>query len=334
MSKRRKTKRKIALAFVVIVLAVAGFWMFDGVQPVAAKGAGAKVYIRYESSKKLGAVLNELQRRGVVRNAFADHLLALVERRSETVPAGSYSVNPGMNGEAILRQLRTPVFFLLRLPETDWANRTAHLLQEHQIVDADEYMALVHHPEEFANDVSFPLPKESLEGYLYPERYELPPLAGARHVIVSQLKEFERNVWNGLDKPKDLRRTLILASLVQLEAGTDVDRPMIAGVIENRLKKKMPLQIDATILYGIQKWRRLTFKDYHSIKSPYNTYLFKGLPLVPSAHRTQRTSRRRYTRLSTTTFITSPCQAEEPSTLPRTKSTLRTWPLGKPRSRS
>ena len=72
-----------------------------------------------------------------------------------------------------------------------------------------------------------------------------------------------------------------MASLVQLEAGTDSDRPMIAGVIENRIQKKMPLQIDATILYALQKWQRLTFKDYHSVKSPYNTYLVKGLPPGP-----------------------------------------------------
>jgi len=142
-------------------------------------------------------------------------------------------------------------------------------------------MALVRDPSQFAHDVSFPLPKDSLEGYLYPKKYDLPPLYGARRVILKQLKEFERNVWDARERPKNLTRTLIVASLVQLEAGRDDDRPMIAGVIENRLKKKMPLQIDATILYALQKWRRLSFKDYHGVKSPYNTYTTKGLPPGP-----------------------------------------------------
>jgi UPF0755 protein len=197
------------------------------------------------------------------------------------VQAGSYSFGSAMNSEEILRQLRKPIFLLLRLPETNWAKRTAHLLQNYEIVDADEYMDLVKNPKEFAADVSFPLPKDSLEGYLYPKRYQLPPLYGAKRVIEEQLKEFERTVWNGPDRPKDMKRVLTLASLVQLEAGRDEDRAMIAGVIENRLKKKMPLQIDSTILYALQKWRRLTFKDYHSVISPYNTYTNRGLPPGP-----------------------------------------------------
>jgi UPF0755 protein len=186
-----------------------------------------------------------------------------------------------MSAEEVLHQLRMPVTLLLRLPETNWANRTAHLLANYDVVDADDYMDLVNDPKQFADDVSFPLPKGSLEGYLYPKRYSLPPLYGAKRVIQQQLKEFEKNVWNGPDRPKDLKRTLTVASLVQLEAGVDDDRSMIAGVIENRLKKKMPLQIDSTILYALQKWRRLTFKDYHSVDSPYNTYTHKGLPPGP-----------------------------------------------------
>jgi UPF0755 protein len=69
--------------------------------------------------------------------------------------------------------------------------------------------------------------------------------------------------------------------MVELEVAKDEERPIVAGVIENRLKRKMPLQIDATLLYGIGKWRRLTFKDYKEIKSPYNTYTHQGLPPGP-----------------------------------------------------
>jgi len=266
---------------VLIVLAFGGIWLINGIRPLATKAGPQKSYVRYEKTLRLPAVLDDLQKRGMLRNALATRLLALLERRASTVPAGSYAINPAMSGEEVLRQLRNPVYLFIRFPETNWANRTAHLLANYDVVDADEYMDLVHNPSEFANDVSFPLPKDSLEGYLYPERYELPPLDGARAVIEMQLKEFEKNVWNAPNRPKDLKRTLIVASLVQLEAGKDVDRPMIAGVIENRLKKKMPLQIDATILYALQKWRRLSFKDYHAVKSPYNTYTVKGLPPGP-----------------------------------------------------
>ena len=281
MPKRRRSKGWFAPLLVLGLAAGFMFWLYSGTRPVANKGAGQKLTIRYETARKLPAVLNDLEKRGLIRNSQAARILALLERRPTTVPAGSYVVGSAMSAEEILRQLRKPVFLLLRLPETNWANRTAHLLANYQIADADEYMDLVRDPKGFADDVSFPLPADSLEGYLYPKRYELPPLIGARRVILQQLKEFERNVWNGTERPKDLKRTLILASLVQLEAGRDDDRAMIAGVIENRIKKKMPLQIDSTILYALQKWRRLSFKDYHGVVSPYNTYTHKGLPPGP-----------------------------------------------------
>jgi UPF0755 protein len=100
-------------------------------------------------------------------------------------------------------------------------------------------------------------------------------------VVVRRLKNFEQKVWSKIGPVPDLPRVITIASLVQLEAGADEDRPMIAGVIENRLKKGMPLQIDAGIMYALGKWRRLYFKDYKNVKSPYNLYLHKGLPPTP-----------------------------------------------------
>jgi UPF0755 protein len=69
--------------------------------------------------------------------------------------------------------------------------------------------------------------------------------------------------------------------MIELESGNDADRPVIASVIENRLAKNMRLQIDATLLYAISEWRRLTFKDYRTIDSPYSTYKNSGLPPGP-----------------------------------------------------
>lgn len=281
MAKRRRTRNLLGLLLVAVATIAALSWLYLGVRPLAVRREGRKLMVRYEKAVRLNQVLDDLQGRGILRNALAARVLALLERRTSVVTAGSYSVNSSMTAEGILRQLRNPIVVLLRLPETNWANRTAHLLANNDIADADEYMRLVRDPRQFANDVAFPLPKDSLEGYLYPKRYELPPLFGAKRVIEMQLKEFERNVWDSPQRPKDLKRTLTIASLVQLEAGKDEDRPMIAGVIENRLKKKMPLQIDATILYALQKWRKLTFKDYHGVVSHYNTYTNKGLPPGP-----------------------------------------------------
>ena len=275
----RKIKRLFLVALALILVGF-GFWMVRGLKAVG-PAAASKSFIRYKTATPLKTVLEDLQTRGILRNVAVTSFAAKLTGSSDTVAAGTYDVGPGQNGLSILWALRKPLHRTLRLPETNWANRSAHLLEQYHVVNANEYMELVHNPQAFANDVDFSLPKDSLEGYLYPGRYDLPPLLGAREVIKLQLKEFQDKVWNASDRPTDLRSTLILASLVQLESGKDEDRPMIAGVIENRIQKKMPLQIDATILYALQKWRRLTFKDYRNVKSPYNTYLVKGLPPGP-----------------------------------------------------
>ena len=100
-------------------------------------------------------------------------------------------------------------------------------------------------------------------------------------MVEKRLKAFQTKVWDVVGKPKDLNRIVTEASLIELEAGTDEDRPMIAGVIENRIKKDMPLELDASLMYALGKWRRLHFKDYKQIKSPYNLYLHKGFPPTP-----------------------------------------------------
>jgi UPF0755 protein len=152
-------------------------------------------------------------------------------------------------------------------------------------------MALVKKPQEFQALVSFKLPSDSLEGYLYPDTYELPPLLGARGVIVRQLVAFTKKVWEPLQHPKNLHRLLTVASLVELETKMASERPVVAAVIENRLKKGMRLQIDASINYGLQKWRPLARSEYQSVDSPYNLYRHGGLPPTPICSPTVATIR-------------------------------------------
>jgi UPF0755 protein len=170
---------------------------------------------------------------------------------------------------------------MLRLPETNWALRTAHLLEKHKVCTTDEYMDLVRNPQQFQELVKFPIESSTLEGYLYPATYDLPPTLGARDVILMQLKRFESEVWEGLNHPKNLLRTLTVASMVELEVRYDNERPIVAGVIENRIREGMPFQIDASINYGLQEWRPLKVSEYSSVDSPYNLYRHKGLPPTP-----------------------------------------------------
>ncbi len=273
----KKTAAKVALGVTVLGVLVGG-WMYTQTKPME---KGDPYVVRWLEDRPLGDVLADLETKKVVRNAGVAGLVSKFIGVPGKVVAGSYRFTPGQTLKSVLSTLKNPLVQMLRLPDTNWAARTANILEKNEVCKADEYMALVQNPKEFQGLVNFPLPETSLEGYLYPDTYELPPLLGAKAVIQRQLIQFENKIWKAFGQPSDLNRLVILGSLVQLEAGTDPDRFTISGVIENRIRRGTYLQIDAGIIYALQKYRRLTFKDYREVKSPYNLYLNKGLPPGP-----------------------------------------------------
>lgn len=276
-----KRKRRLGCIFLLILLAIGGgfgFWCYGEIAPMP---EGASFYIRFEKPLTMQVALWRLHQKGVVRDVRVMKWYGILKRQPNQVNAGTYQFAPGMSASTIFAGLRKPIKQSVRIPETNLSYRTANLLQEHNVLDSADYKALIKTPEIFQADVSFKLPKTSLEGYLYPDTYDLPPLLGAKPTILKQLKAFGEKVVPKLDPNKNLQRTLTIASMVELEAMLDSDRPLIAGVIENRLQKKMRLQIDATVLYALGQWRRLTFHDYKATISPYNTYLHDGLPPGP-----------------------------------------------------
>ena len=124
-----------------------------------------------------------------------------------------------------------------------------------------------------------------MEGFLFPATYELAKPPSARLLVSEQLRAFVRRT-SGVDfryaKQHGLTRydVLIIASMIEREAAAPVDRPKIAAVIYNRLKKGDVLGIDATVQYAAGSWAPVTQHDL-DLRSPYNTRKVKGLPPTP-----------------------------------------------------
>jgi UPF0755 protein len=124
------------------------------------------------------------------------------------------------------------------------------------------------------------------EGLLFPARYELREGATPTEILAVLADEMVRRVntvdWSRLDELGITRyEALIVASLIQREAGVDEDRPLIASVIYNRLDEGMPLQIDATVVYALGESPGRVLAEHLEIDSPWNTYRVKGLPPTP-----------------------------------------------------
>ncbi len=126
--------------------------------------------------------------------------------------------------------------------------------------------------------------KYRLQGFLYPETYEFYADASAKTIIDTMLKEFEKQILPLNIKNNTLFDIVTKASMIEREAKIDSERAIIAGVIENRLKQNMRLQIDATVAYAVSDGRydrsKIYYKDLEA-SSKYNTYKYKGLPAGP-----------------------------------------------------
>jgi UPF0755 protein len=227
-------------------------------------------------------VLVDLEHQGVVRHAWAADLWATYRRSAPRIAEGTYRVRPGASVDDVLRSFTSPIRQFVRIPEGRWIAQVAQVLESKQVCSAQEYVRAASNPAAFQRYVSFPLPKSgTLEGYLFPDTYDLPPLLGAEETIIRQLRTFEERVAPHVTPKTDLRKAVIVASMIELETALDRERPVVSGVIANRLARGQRLEIDATVLYALGEWRELRPGEVRRVKSPYNTYLHAGLPPGP-----------------------------------------------------
>ncbi|MBL8067405.1 MAG: endolytic transglycosylase MltG [Armatimonadetes bacterium] len=273
-----ENSRKLLIGLVLgCILGLGGLTWFNG--QIKEMPPGAEFLVRWDAMPFDRAVAI-LEERGVVRNAWVFSRYARLERKAVAVQGGTYAFRPGMSMAQIVQSLKTPLRQNVRIPEGWWIKRVAERLESKNVCTAKEYEELAAQPQAFQDSVDFPLPKGSLEGYLYPDTYDLPPMMGARAVILRQLQTFKKKVVDKVGE-EGLARAVVLGSMVELEVAKDDERPRVAGVIENRIKKGMRLQIDATVLYALGEWKELGPGVVNTVQSPYNTYLHAGLPPGP-----------------------------------------------------
>jgi UPF0755 protein len=159
----------------------------------------------------------------------------------------------------------------------------ARLKRNAVVADDAAFLKLVTEQGQAIGGKSFP---KNLEGFLFPDTYQFPAGATAEEVARIMTENFRERVIEGPWQDRaagklSLLDAVIVASMIEREAETDEDRPLIAGVIYNRLKKGMRLQIDATVQYARREHKeRLLYSDL-AVDSPYNTYKNAGLPPGP-----------------------------------------------------
>lgn len=291
--RRRRGGRTIAIVFLVVALlvivAVVGVavWARSQLEAPAADHNTSKV-VSVHQGESLDDVISELDKDGLIKSKLWFSLFAKFKGLG-TVAPGDYKLDTGMGASAIITRLqslpdvsRTRVTFAEGMTATQMA---AVVGKANIGITADQYMNEAQHG---AFDEPFLAGRPSgapLEGFLFPDTYEVAQGTTAHALVQMQLDAFASKAAPLLSTTSaaglNTYQTLVLASIVEREAKQADDRPKVAGVLVNRLKKGMMLQVDATVSYGLNKVGTEPSADELKQDTPYNTYLHAGLPPTP-----------------------------------------------------
>ncbi|MFI6735710.1 endolytic transglycosylase MltG [Nonomuraea sp. NPDC050451] len=286
------------LAFVVLAGIIGGggyygyLWLSDALVPDDYTGQGTgEVVVEIKDGQSASDVAQELERLGVVASARAFTNAIGNANRSGSLQPGSYKLRKQMSAASAVALLIPDNRLLAKvtLKEGLRLSDTLKTLAEETGKPVKEFAAA-------AKDVDqLDLPKYAkgkLEGYAFPATYEVQPKSTPTQILAAMVKRFNQTA-EQLDLEsgaKTLGHTpheiMVIASIVQAEAGRQEDMPKIARVIYNRLESKpqMKLAMDSTVMYALNKYGTAASFAETKTKSPYNTYLHLGLPPGPIAN--------------------------------------------------
>lgn len=297
----RKVLKWFGILILIIALAAAagGWYVYSGMQPVEPSEQDVRITI--EPGTGTSGITSMLEDNGLIKNSF--FFVSYLKWKSEgsRFQAGVYDLKPGVTYDEIIAKLNSgdvvkAEMIRFTIPEGFTVMQMAEKLAEQGIVDQETFLQLTKQGDGLDSSLlgeiqSGDALKYRLEGYLFPETYELKKGSTEVDIVNRMLEETDKRLVGIADFDAKLAKTglslnelMTVASLIEREVVADSERRMVAGVIYNRLGKDMKLEIDATVQYLLDKPKeRLLNSDLRSVDSPYNTYLYAGLPPGPIA---------------------------------------------------
>jgi len=249
-----------------------------------------------EPGDTAGDIALRLKRWGLINDAELFRQLAQYEKADSKLEAGRYELRANMTMGEIIEALQHGRLeeIAVTIPEGWRAEQIAEVLAEEVGVDGEAFLDLVqgrHFDYEFLQD--WP-PEATLEGFLFPDTYNLPVQPTALDIIERMLANFDQRFTAemrqaAMEQEMTIYQVVTLASIVEREAVVAEERPIIAGVFLNRLEEGMNLDSCPTVQYALgyqedaaQWWKTpVTLAEFAQVNSPYNTYLHRGLPPGP-----------------------------------------------------
>jgi len=268
-------KKIITVVLLLVIIIICGvFWWKNGMSPVNFANKESIVFVVQKGSG-LKEIAGKLEEAKLIKNRIIFFLYARLGKYEGKIQAGDFRLSPSMNVKEIAGNLTHGTLDIwVTVTEGKRATEIAEILKEKIPTYNFSWKNIL----------------VSNEGYLFPDTYLIPKDTNIEMVVSQMKNNFEQKYSEINTSNSKLTKTqiIILASLIEREAITNAEKPIIAGILLNRLNAGMALQVDATIQYAkgqnaINKkwWEPVTVQEYKSVISPYNTYLQPGLPPGP-----------------------------------------------------
>ncbi|MDR1953412.1 MAG: endolytic transglycosylase MltG [Clostridiales Family XIII bacterium] len=295
----KKKRRLLPLIFIVVFLGIVGIGAVTvygsyqtSLKPIDPESS-EPIPFAVEQGASTTDIAKALEEQGLIRSAIFFKLHSRFTHSDGNYRSGNVNLSRAMSTdeiiEALISEVKDPSGDVTRftIPEGYNTLQTMRVLVEKGLTNETAFMNEVEHGTfdyEFLRDA--PAGPARLEGFLYPETYEVYTDASAHDIIDKMLGQFDKLFKSEYyDKAAEMgisvRDAVTMASLIERESKTEEERPIMAGVFYNRLKADMALQSCASIQYILGEPKEFLTDADTQIESPYNTYLNKGLPPGP-----------------------------------------------------
>src|SRR5262245_22845755 len=271
------------LALGVAALAIEAWRIFT---PTLALRAEARV-VEIPPHAGLRDIARVLHEAGVIRSPAGFMALSVIRGQARRLRAGEYEFPPGTATPAVLRRMAAGMIrqHAVLHPEGATVAELGQILESAHLAAARDIERAAASPALLG---SLGIEARSLEGYLFPDTYQLVRGMTAEEILTRFVQRLRAKLTGDMVERARKRglsthQLLTLASIVEREAVVAGERPLIAAVFWNRLAREMPLQADPTVQYAVRRERGTLTRADLEVDNPYNTYRYAGLPPGPIA---------------------------------------------------
>ena len=289
--KKKKRMKRIVLCSIVAVIIIAMIGVIIGaiVYDMSGAGGDGNVYvIDVPAGAGASTVSNLLANRGIIK--FAP-LFRMYAGNRYMFQQGRHSVSSSMTYKELLDTFASYAVggvgdqVEVLIPEGSELWQIAAIIEEKGLATQQDFMNEVNYGEFNYNFVNaIPRTENRLEGYLYPATYQIFPGTSAHDIVLMMLNAFNSNVmpvYNASNTRDSVDYVVTLASMIEREAASAEEMPLVSSVFNNRLYEGKKLESCATVQYILGERKPVLSENDTAIDSPYNTYKHKGLPIGP-----------------------------------------------------